>query len=82
MVSSLYALRETLKRRVESIVETRTTDRIEGVNTRDIKRMLKDYTSNSYMEDDDRELVERYLETRKVQEMYAERTNQAAEGGY
>jgi ERCC4-related helicase len=76
MVSSLYALRETLKRRVESIVETRTTDRIEGVNTRDIKRMLKDYTSNSYMEDDDRELVERYLETRKVQEMYAERTNE------
>lgn len=76
MVSSLYALRETLKRRVEAIVETRTVDKIDGVNTREIKRMLKDYTRSSYMEDEDRELVERYLETRKTQEMYAERTNE------
>ena len=29
-----------------------------------------------FMEDEDRELVERYLETRRTQAMYADRTNE------
>lgn len=76
MVSSLYALRSTLQRRISSIVEERTVSRIEGVESREVRRLLKDYGQDGYMEDEDRELVERYLETRKVQEMYAERTNE------
>ena len=76
MVSSLAALRETLRRRIESIVETRAINRIEGRDSREIKQMLKDYQRGEYMEDADREDVERYLETRRIQEMYAERTNE------
>jgi SNF2 family DNA or RNA helicase len=76
MVSSIYALRETLRRRIDSIVETRTVDRIEGYSTKEIHRLLRDYEKGAYLEDDDREAVERYLETRHVQAMYAERTNE------
>lgn len=76
MVSSLYALRETLRRRIESIVENRTVDKIEGIGTREIRGLLKDYTAGSYLDDIDRELVERYLETRKLQERYAGQTNE------
>ena len=76
MVSSLYALRATLKRRIDSIVEDRTVNKIEGVDTKQIKQLLKDYNKGEFMDDEDRELVERYLETRKIQAMYAERTNE------
>jgi SNF2 family DNA or RNA helicase len=76
MVSSLYALRETLTRRLNSIVEERTLNKIEGVNVKEIKSLLKDYDREETMEDQDRELVERYLETRKIQAMYANRTKE------
>ncbi|MBW1794344.1 MAG: DEAD/DEAH box helicase [Deltaproteobacteria bacterium] len=76
MVSSLFALRETLHRRIDSIVESRTVTRIEGRDEREIKRLLKDYHRGDFMEDDDREVVERYLETRRVQSIYAERTKE------
>ncbi len=79
MVSSLAALRETLARRIESIVESRTISRLEGNGNRrsvEIKRLLKDYNRSDLMEDEDRELVERYIETRHMQSVYAERTNE------
>jgi SNF2 family DNA or RNA helicase len=79
MVSSLAALRETLARRINSIVEARTVSKL-GTNgnlrSSEIKRLLKDYNRSELMEDEDRELVERYIETRQVQSMYAERTNE------
>jgi hypothetical protein len=76
MVSSIAALRETLHRRINSIVEDRAVNRIEGFGIKEIKKLLKDYRRNQYMEDEDKELVERYLETHRVQSMYAERTNE------
>ena len=80
MVSSLAALRETLKRRIDSIVVTRTISRVSGdrpaPDRQEIQRLLKDYQRGEFMEDEDREMVERYLETRDVQAMYAERTNE------
>ena len=79
MVSSLAALRETLARRIDSIVEARTVSRLENNGNRrsvEIKKLLKDYSRSDLMEDEDRELVERYIETRQVQSMYAERTNE------
>lgn len=80
MVSSLAALRETLKRRIDSIVVTRTISRVSGdrpaPDRQEIQRLLKDYQRGEFMEDDDREMVERYIETRDVQAMYAERTNE------
>jgi len=79
MVSSLYALQETLKRRIDSIVETRTISKIGSLDSqeiKEIKRLLKDYGNSELMEDEDRELVERYIETQKIQAMYAERTNE------
>lgn len=75
MVSSLAALRETLRNRIESIVESRTTTRING-DSRQIARLLKDYDRNEYMEDEERERVERYIETRRIQSIYAERTTE------
>jgi SNF2 family DNA or RNA helicase len=76
MVSSLFALRETLARRIDSIVESRTVTRIQAGESRDIARLLKDYNGGEFMEDEDRELVEHYIETRRVQSMYAERTTE------
>jgi len=80
MVSSLAALRETLKRRIDSIVVTRTISRVSGdrpaPDRQEIQRLLKDYQRGEFMEDEDREMVERYIETRDVQAMYAERTNE------
>lgn len=80
MVSSLAALRETLKRRIDSIVVTRTISRVSGdrpaPDRQEIQRLLKDYQRGEFMEDEDREMVERYLEVRDVQAMYAERTNE------
>ena len=76
MVSSIYALRETLRRRIDSIVETRVVDRVEGYSGKDLRRLLKEYERSAYLEDEDREAVERYVETRPVQAMYAERTNE------
>ncbi|MCZ2155158.1 MAG: DEAD/DEAH box helicase, partial [Bryobacterales bacterium] len=80
MVSSLAALRETLKRRIESIVVTRTVSRVSGdrpaPNRQEMQRLLRDYQRGEFMEDEDRELVERYIETRDIQAMYAERTNE------
>ncbi|MBW1716037.1 MAG: DEAD/DEAH box helicase [Deltaproteobacteria bacterium] len=76
MVSSLFALRETLHRRIDSIVESRTISRIEGRSERELQRLLKDYNRNYFMEDEDREIVERYLETRRIQATYAERTKE------
>ena len=79
MVSSLAALRETLKRRIDSIVVTRTISRVSGdrpAPDRQEIRLLKDYQRGEFMEDEDREMVERYIETRDVQAMYAERTNE------
>lgn len=76
MVSSLFALRETLHRRIDSIVESRTISRIEGRDERELQGLLKDYNRNYFMEDEDREIVERYLETRRIQAIYAERTNE------
>ncbi len=79
MVSSLAALRETLARRIDSIVEARTVSRLENNGNRrnsEIKKLLKDYNRSDLMEDEDRELVERYIETRQIQSMYAERTNE------
>ncbi|GKT10089.1 SNF2-related protein [Desulforhabdus sp. TSK] len=76
MVSSLYALRETLKRRIGSIVEARTVTKINGTNIRQINNLVKDYEKGTFLEDEDRELVERYIETRRVEGMYAERTNE------
>ena len=80
MVSSLAALRETLKRRIDSIVVTRTISRVSGdrpaPDRQEIHRLLKDYQRGEFMEDEDREMVERYIETRDVQAMYAERTNE------
>ena len=76
MVSSPAALRETLGRRINSIVETRTVSRINGGDSQSIKQLLKDYDRGEFMEDEDKELIERYIETRKIQQMYAERTNE------
>lgn len=78
MVSSLAALRETLARRIESIVETRTVSRLDGGARREseMRQLLKLYDRNELMEDEERELVERYIETRAVQASYAERTNE------
>jgi SNF2 family DNA or RNA helicase len=78
MVSSLAALRETLARRIESIIETRTVSRLNGGTRREveIRQLLKLYDRNELMEDEDRELVEQYIETRSVQASYAERTNE------
>lgn len=80
MVSSLAALRETLKRRIESIVVARTVSRVSGdrstLDRQEIQRLLKDYQRGEFMEDEDRELVERYIETRDIQAMYAERTTE------
>jgi hypothetical protein len=76
MVSSPAALRETLRRRIDSIVESRTVTRLEGSDSRYISRLLKDYDHGELMEDEDRELVERYIETRRLQTMYAERTTE------
>lgn len=79
MVSSLAALRETLTRRIDSIVEHRTVSRLENNGNRrsaEIKSLLKDYDRGEMMEDEDRELVERYIETRQSQAVYAERTNE------
>jgi SNF2 family DNA or RNA helicase len=76
MVSSLAALRETLGRRVESIVETRTQDRIDGRSVKELQRLVKALERGEFMEDEDREAAEHYIETRRVQAMYAERTNE------
>jgi SNF2 family DNA or RNA helicase len=73
MVSSLFALRETLNRRIDSIVEGRTLEKIGGVKEREMRRLLKDYDNGEMMEDEDRELVERYLETRKTVAAFADR---------
>jgi SNF2 family DNA or RNA helicase len=75
MVSSLFALRETLARRIESIVEERTVERI-AADRRAIPQLLREYSSGGFMEDSDRELVERYLETRRMQTVYADRTTE------
>ncbi|MGA9771157.1 MAG: helicase-related protein [Blastocatellia bacterium] len=75
MVSSLAALRETLRNRIESIVETRTAARLNS-DSRELARLLKDYQRDEYMEDEDRERVERYIETRRIQSSYAERTTE------
>ena len=76
MVSSIAALRETLGRRIESIVETRAINRIDGRDAKEIKQLFKNYDRGELMEDEDRELVERYIETRRIQESQAERTNE------
>ncbi len=79
MVSSPFALRETLARRIESIIDARTVTKIGFPSDRELRRLLRDYDggdSQDYMEDDDRERVERFLETRNVQAMYANRTNE------
>jgi SNF2 family DNA or RNA helicase len=76
MVSSPASLRETLRRRINSIVETRTVSRINGGDSQSIKQLLKNYDRGEFMEDEDKELIERYIETRKIQQMYAERTNE------
>jgi hypothetical protein len=76
MVSSLAALRATLGRRMESIVETRTQDRIDGRSVKELQRLVKGLERGEFMEDEDREAAEHYLETRRVQAMYAERTNE------
>ena len=76
MVSSLAALHETLNRRIESIAEARAITRIEGYSTREIQQLLRDYERNQFMVDEEKEVVERYLETRRVQALYAERTNE------
>jgi SNF2 family DNA or RNA helicase len=76
MVSSIAALRETLSRRIDSIVEDRAVNKIEGVGIKEIKKLLKDYQRNQYMEDEDKELVERYIESHRIQSMYAERTTE------
>ncbi len=76
MVSSLYALRETLKRRIDSIVENRAVTKINGAGIRRLNSLVKDYEKGSSLEDEDQELVERYLETRRIEGMYAERTNE------
>jgi SNF2 family DNA or RNA helicase len=75
MVSSLFALRETLARRIESVVEERTTARLAADRVQ-LQQLFKEYTSGGFMEDEDRELVERYLETRRVQAVYADRTTE------
>ena len=80
MVSSLAALRETLKNRIDSIVVTRTISRVSGDRPaparQELQRLLKDYQRGEFMEDEDRELIERYIEAREIQGMYAERTNE------
>jgi SNF2 family DNA or RNA helicase len=76
MVSSPAALRETLRRRIDSIIETRTLTRLDRRASGEVSRLLKDYERGELLEDEDQELVERYVETRRVQAMYAERTNE------
>ena len=77
MVSSIFALHETLQRRIESIVEERTVSKIEQPDKKQLKRALKEYEQRGdFMDDEDRELVERYLEIQKIQASYAERTNE------
>lgn len=76
MVSSLYALKETLGRRIESIIETRTLNKFESLNKKAVKSLLKTYEQEEYIEDEDKEFVENYLETRNLQGVYAERTNE------
>jgi ERCC4-related helicase len=81
MVSSLAALRETLKNRIGSIVETRTVNRVERAQNVEVEKgqmraLLKSYERQDFMEDEDRELVERYLEARRLESAYAERTTE------
>jgi len=70
MVSSLAALRETLKNRIDSIVVTRhdfACERRPGQHParQELQRLLKDYQRGEFMEDEDRELIERYIEARR-----------------
>ena len=81
MVSSPAALRETLKNRIGSIVETRTLNRVEQSRNLEIEKgqiraLLKSYERQDFMEDEDRELVERYIEARRLEGAYAERTTE------
>jgi SNF2 family DNA or RNA helicase len=76
MVSSLAALSETLRRRLDSIVESRTQERLNGRDAKQLARLAASYQRGDFMEDDDREAAEEYLTTRRVQAMYAERTTE------
>jgi len=76
MVSSLFALRETLKNRIGSIVESRAASKFLGHNEKELRKLLKEYDRGEYMDDEDRELVERYIETRKIEAVYADRTTE------
>jgi ERCC4-related helicase len=81
MVSSLAALRETLKNRINSIVETRTVNRVGQVQNGNLEKsqirgLLRSYERGDFMEDEERELVERYIEARRLESMYAGRTTE------
>ncbi|MDQ7826892.1 MAG: SNF2-related protein [Candidatus Eremiobacteraeota bacterium] len=76
MVSSPAALRETLKRRIDSIVDERTATKTNAPEKQEIKRLLKSYERGDYLEEEDREFVERYIETRRIQASHAERTKE------
>jgi hypothetical protein len=58
MVLSLAALRETLKNRIESLLETRTVNRVGRAQNPDLEKgqiraLLKSYERGDFMEDED-----------------------------